>query len=217
MYNKSYFRYNGKKEEKMNQEQIGKFIATCRKKKNLTQLELAEKLGITDRAVSKWERGLNLPDASLIKELCSILSISINELFSGEFITDENYMKKAEGNLVDLKRREEEQNKLLFLLELVIGLSCTISFITLILIACFANFTLLGKGVVIGISLLIFATGIFFSLKIEREVGFYECHNCHHKYIPKLLPFFFSMNFLRRRYLKCPYCHKKSWNKKVAS
>ena len=68
----------------MNQEKIGKFIAEVRKKKNMTQQELADKLCVTDRAVSHWENGRRLPDYSLLKELCDILSISINELFAGE-------------------------------------------------------------------------------------------------------------------------------------
>ena len=75
----------------MNQEKIGKFIAEVRKKKNMTQQELADKLCVTDRAVSHWENGRRLPDYSLLKELCDILSISINELFAGEKISNENY------------------------------------------------------------------------------------------------------------------------------
>ena len=70
----------------MDQEKIGKFIANCRKKQNLTQEQLAEKLDISKNAVSKWERGLNLPDASIMKELCAILKISLNELFAGQHI-----------------------------------------------------------------------------------------------------------------------------------
>lgn len=75
----------------MDQERIGKFIASCRKEQNLTQANLAEKLGITDRAVSKWETGRSLPDASIMPELCAILDININELFSGERIGMDQY------------------------------------------------------------------------------------------------------------------------------
>ena len=84
----------------MNQEKIGKFIAELRKEKNLTQQELADKLDVTDRAISHWENGRRLPDYSLLKDLCDILSISINELFSGERIPKENYKKKADENLM---------------------------------------------------------------------------------------------------------------------
>ena len=77
----------------MDQLKIGKFIAECRKQKNLTQMQLAEKLGITDKAISKWERGIAMPDTSIMLELCDILSISVNELLSGEKISMENNQK----------------------------------------------------------------------------------------------------------------------------
>ena len=86
----------------MNQEVIGKFIAECRKEKNMTQQELADKLGVTDRAISHWENGRRLPDYSLLKDLCDVLSISINELFSGEKISKEDYETKAEENMSKL-------------------------------------------------------------------------------------------------------------------
>lgn len=84
----------------MNQKRIGIFIAECRKRKRLTQAELAEKLGVTDRSVSNWENGVCLPDASLYRALCDILQISVNELFAGEFLCDENYKNAADDNLL---------------------------------------------------------------------------------------------------------------------
>ena len=84
----------------MNQEKIGKFIAECRKKLNLTQQKLADKLGITDRAISNWENGISLPDPSLYRLICDILHISINELFAGEYISDESYKNVADENLL---------------------------------------------------------------------------------------------------------------------
>ena len=84
----------------MNQKKIGAFIAGCRRRKKLTQSELAEKLGVTDRSVSNWENGVCLPDASLYRSLCDILHISINELFAGEFLCDENYKNVADENLL---------------------------------------------------------------------------------------------------------------------
>ena len=86
----------------MNQEKIGKFIANLRKEKNMTQQELSKKLGVTDRAISKWENGRGLPDYSLLQDLCDTLSISINELFSGEKISKEDYKTKAEENMSKL-------------------------------------------------------------------------------------------------------------------
>ena len=88
----------------MDQLKIGKFIADCRKKANLTQMQLAEKLGITDKAVSKWERGVAMPDTSIMLELCDILSISVNELLSGEKIDMENNNQKNEQLLLDMAK-----------------------------------------------------------------------------------------------------------------
>lgn len=85
----------------MNQEKIGKFIAECRKDKNLTQLQLAEILGVTDRSVSKWENGRCMPDLSLFKPICTELDITINELLSGERIEKELYQEKLEENIVN--------------------------------------------------------------------------------------------------------------------
>lgn len=95
----------------MNQESIGKFISTCRKDKGLTQMQLAEKLNITNRAVSKWETGKSVPDASIMLDLCETLNISVNELLSGERISMENYQKKADENLVEMTKEKEAANK----------------------------------------------------------------------------------------------------------
>lgn len=91
----------------MNQEKIGKFIATCRKENGYTQAALAEKLGITDRAISKWETGKSLPDASIMLELCNVLGINVNELLSGERLAMEHYQENAENNLIAMKQADE--------------------------------------------------------------------------------------------------------------
>lgn len=84
----------------MNQEKIGKFILECRKEKKLTQQELAEKLGVTDKSVSNWENGRNMPDLSLFKPLCETLDISVNDLISGEKIAQDKYQEKSEENII---------------------------------------------------------------------------------------------------------------------
>ena len=98
----------------MDQIKIGEFIAECRKKQNLTQGQLAEKLGITDRAVSKWENGRTMPDSSLMLDLCDILNISVNELLSGEVIGMENSNKKNEQLLLDMAKEVENKNKIIW-------------------------------------------------------------------------------------------------------
>ncbi|MDE6744537.1 MAG: helix-turn-helix domain-containing protein [Lachnospiraceae bacterium] len=95
----------------MDQIKIGAFIATCRKEQQLTQAQLAEKLNITDRAVSKWENGKSMPDSSIMLELCEILGIKVNELLSGERMDTDAYTQSAEENLMILKRKDENSNK----------------------------------------------------------------------------------------------------------
>ncbi len=85
----------------MNQEKIGKFIAKIRKEKNLTQQELAEKLGVSDRTIGNWENGRNMPDLSLFKPLCNELGITINELISGERLSKQQYQDKLEENIIN--------------------------------------------------------------------------------------------------------------------
>ncbi len=107
----------------MNQERIGKFIQTLRREKNLTQEELAKKLGITDRAISKWENGRGLPDYSLIKPLCDALDISINELLNGERIKKEDYQEKFEENIFNtMVYSNKKINHTKFIFKIIIGL-----------------------------------------------------------------------------------------------
>jgi len=94
----------------MDQKRIGAFIAQCRKEKNLTQMQLAERLGITNQAVSKWENGRGMPDVSLLQPLCDVLGISLNELFSGEHISTEEYKGKAEENISKLYKEKQISN-----------------------------------------------------------------------------------------------------------
>lgn len=199
----------------MNLDKIGKFISRRRKKCNLTQEQLAEKLGISDRAISKWERGINLPDASIMIKLCEILDITVNELLSGEIIERCDYMKKAEDNLIKLNELEEKNNKLLLTMEYVIGFISVISFVIIILIVASFEMDLIFRIFLISIACIILAIGIFYAMKLEREVGYYECNICHYRHIPRVLPFWFSAHVGRTRYLKCPECNKYSWNKKV--
>ena len=116
----------------MNQVRIGKFISKCRKKKGITQNELAELLGITNRAVSKWETGICMPDAGTIPELCQILDISISDLFSGEKIMENN--KDSEKFILKLVKEKAERDKQLLILEILIGILSTSVLVSFILI-----------------------------------------------------------------------------------
>ena len=124
----------------MNQIKIGKFIAECRKKNNLTQMQLAEKLNITDRAIYKWENGKGMPDSSIMLDLCNELKISVNELLCGELIEMNNYNEVAEKMLLEMAQ-----------------------------------------------------------------------------YVPKYSQVYFAMHSGTTRYMKCPKCNKKSWQRKTLS
>lgn len=94
----------------MDQEKIGKFIAKCRKEQGLTQAQLAEMLGITYKAVSKWESGKGLPDPSRMIDLCNILKITVNDLLSGEKVEEKNYVNKVDDNLIELQKQKQAMN-----------------------------------------------------------------------------------------------------------
>ena len=199
----------------MNQLKIGKFIAKCRKMKNMTQADLAEKLNITDRAISKWETGKGMPDSSIMLDLCDELSITVNELLSGEMIKMEDHDKKAEENLVKLQKEKEDSDKRLLFTETIMGSIVTISFLLILFLSIFAIENIIWKIISIVVGFAIFIIGISNCLLIEQRAGYYQCNNCKYKYIPTYKQVLFAMHSGRTRYMRCPKCHKKTWNKKV--
>ena len=171
----------------MEQEKIGKFIASCRKEQGFTQAVLAEKLGITDRAVSKWETGRSLPDAAIMPELCDLLKINLSELFSGERIAMENYKETSDALLLEMKKQEESSNKRILNLEKVLSIMTIVVSFTMIFVGCY----LIKNYLALGIALLVFGAAIvfvacFIGVKIEHDAGYYECPVCKERYIPTM-------------------------------
>lgn len=197
----------------MDQIKIGKFIAECRVKQELTQLQLAEKLNITDRAVSKWERGKSLPDASCMLELCEILNITVMDLLNGEIVNKNT----NEELLLELVKQKENQDKRLLDLEIVIGLLSSIIIVGFNFVASFFEMEAWLRITIIATSFIIGFIGIIFALIIEQTAGYYECKECGHKYVPTFKSVLFAMHNGRSRYMRCPKCHKKSWHKKTIS
>ena len=144
----------------MNQIEIGKFIARCRKEKKLTQAQLAEKLNITDRAVSKWETGKSMPDSSIMLELCEILGITVNELLSGEKIDMESYEKKADENLITLKKKDENNMTKNFIISILFSATLLIG----IMVCLICNIAISGNLTwsLIPVSSIVFAWVISF-------------------------------------------------------
>ena len=201
----------------MDQVKIGRFIAKCRKKANLTQMQLAEKLNITDRAVSKWETGKAMPDSSIMLDLCDVLGISVNDLLCGEVVTMDNYNKELENNLLDMIKQKEQADKRLLSVEVFIGITATIVLFALIFVAAFIQMETWLKISLIVFGFILFLAGCFYALRIEQVAGYYECKHCKHRYVPTYKAVNMAMHMGRTRYMRCPQCGKKSWQKKVLS
>ena len=199
----------------MDQIKIGKFIAACRKKAGLTQQQLADKFGITDKAVSKWERGIALPDSSIMLELCGTLGITVNDLLSGEVVTMDNYNKNLENNLLEMVRQKEQADKRLLALEVFIGITATVVLFALIFIAAFVEMEVWLKVSLIVLGFILFLAGCFYAVRIEQVAGYYACRECGHRYIPTYKAVNLAMHMGRTRFMRCPKCGKKSWQKKV--
>ena len=201
----------------MDQVKIGKFIADCRKKTNLTQMQLAEKLNITDRAISKWETGKSRPDSSIMLELCDVLGISVNDLLCGEVVTMDNYNKELENNLLEIIKQKEQADKRLLSIEVFIGITAIIVLFALIFVAAFIQMETWLRISLIVFGFILFLAGCFYALRIEQVAGYYECEHCKHRYVPTYKAVIMAMHMGRTRYIRCPQCGKKSWQKKVLS
>ena len=197
----------------MDQVKIGKFIAESRKQQNLTQSQLAEKLGITDRAISKWENGRAMPDSALMLELCGILKISVNDLLSGEIV--ENGENKEQQLLLDMANEIGKKNKVIWTSMCVIMIVSIVSLFAGILISAF----LIPEGpwqlVAIILICIVFLMPCFYALKLEISVGAYKCKHCGNEIVPTYKEALIAQHKGVTRYLKCPKCGKKTWCKKV--
>ncbi len=201
----------------MDQIKIGKFIADRRKSANLTQVQLAEKLNITDRAVTKWERGLAMPDSSIMLELCGLLGITVNDLLCGEVVTMENYNNEYENKLIELVKEKEESDKHLLRTEIVLGICSIIPFLAG---SAYVAYTPMKESVALIImlaSMLPLLISAPFMFKIEQKAGYYECKNCGHRYVPKYRQIIFAPHINRTRQMRCPKCKKITWQKKKIS
>lgn len=199
----------------MEQQKIGRFIAECRKRQNLTQLQLATKLNITDKAISKWERGISMPDSAIMLTLCNILGITVNDLLSGEVITTDNYNKELEKNLLEMIKQKEQADKQLLSLEIFIGVIVSVLFIALIFVASFVQMADWLRIALITIGTIPFVTGIGYAIRIEQTAGYYVCAKCGYAYVPTYKNVFLSAHINRTRHMRCPKCNIKSWQKKV--
>ena len=195
---------------------IGKFITEERKRKNYTQKQLADILVVSDRTISKWECGKGFPEVALLLPLCNELGITVNELLAGERLTGEEYMKKAEENMVDYLR-EKEDNKTKLLLIGLVGAISIVSFLTLLLftIAYTNKIDKPDKVILLLIATAILAVGIITLVIGSWKCGYYKCTCCNKTFVPTFLNYTTGVQLVGKNLMKCPCCGKKNWCEKV--
>jgi DNA-binding XRE family transcriptional regulator len=197
----------------MDQVKIGKFIAQMRKEQSLTQRQLADTIGISDKTVSEWETGNGLPEVSLMMPLCEILRINVNELLSGERLTDSDYQKKAEENMMDLiKEREESKKKII--LSIIECFLTLLSGITLILLSGILEMGTWLRVLLLVIALVVIAGGIGVAVVLDMSAGTFECRKCGARFVPTPGAYIAGPHTITKRKLKCPQCGEVSYCKK---
>ena len=198
----------------MDQIKTGTFIASLRKEKGLTQMKLADQLGISDKTVSKWERGAGLPDVSLMLPLCEVLEISVNELLTGEKMTDADYKKKAEVTIMDLVQENRENKKRLFQ-SIVCVVITIIAVCALIIIAAYIKMPVAVRIALIVFAVITAAAGIGAAVTLDVNAGYFKCPDCGHLFVPEMKAYVKGYHTLTKRKLTCPECGKTGMCKHI--
>lgn len=197
----------------MDQIKIGQFIAQKRKAAGYTQRQLADILGISDKTVSKWECGNGMPEVSLMLPLCDALHINVNELLSGEDVTDANYKQKAEENMMHLVQEKEESKKKI-VLAAVVSVMALLSAIALCVLVQMLEMETWLRIVLIGIAVIEIVSGIAVACALDLSAGTYECRKCGARFVPTAGACVKGPHTITTRQLKCPHCGKVSYCKK---
>ena len=202
----------------MDQVLVGKFIAAERKQKGLTQRQLADELGISDKTISKWETGNGFPEISLLLPLCEHLNIAVNELLSAERLSDSEYRQKAEENMVNMIKEKESNQKNYRLNNIIGGMSTIVFIVLMIMVSIYGNTVpKLLTGVLIVLAISVFAVGLYVATHGDQSVGYFKCPECDECFIPTYKEYMMGVHFWSARKLKCPHCQRKVWAKKVMS
>ena len=192
----------------MDQIRIGKFIAESRKSRNLTQRQLADALSISDKTISKWECGKGLPEISIMLPLCEALEITVNDLLSGERVSSTDYQKKAEGNMLNLMK-ENEENRKRMALSIITGIITIIAVCALIVIAAALDLPAIVRIILIVFSVAVAVAGIAASVMLDIKAGYFECPYCKELFVPSMNEYIKSYHTFTKRRLTCPKCGKK--------
>jgi transcriptional regulator with XRE-family HTH domain/predicted RNA-binding Zn-ribbon protein involved in translation (DUF1610 family) len=193
----------------MDQIKTGKFIAEMRKEQNLTQRQLADALLISDKTVSKWECGKGLPEVSLMLPLCDILKITVNDLLSGRRVSEGEYKKKAEENIMNLMK-ENEENMQRAALSAICGVVTIIAVCSLIVIASYIPMDTFNRVAILVFAVATAVLGIGAAAVLERKAGYFECPHCRELFVPEMKDYVAGVHTLTKRMLPCPKCGKKS-------
>jgi hypothetical protein len=156
-----------------------------------------------------------MPDSGIMLELCELLGINVNELLSGERIMTEVYDKRAEENLLEMRRQVEEKNRQLLRTEYLIVIPAVVLGLVLILVASFVEIPSVWQGTLIFFAVAMIVVFAFIAVGIEQKAGYYECQKCHDRHVPTFLQTNLAPHIGRTRYMKCPACGRWSYQKKV--
>lgn len=198
----------------MDQIAIGKFIADERKRKGYTQKQLSEKLKISDKTISKWERGNGFPEVSLLLPLCNELDITVNELLSGERVSEDEYRKKAEENMVNLVKEAQESKKKIILSSMVAFLGL-LGGIPLCAIPGYVEMENWLKILMIGLGIGVIVIGVIIACVLDNDAGAFECPSCKERFVPDMKAYIMGPHTITKRKLVCPHCGAHKYCKKV--
>lgn len=189
---------------------IGKFIASKRKEKGYTQLELATILNVSEKTISKWECGKGFPDTSLILPLCQQLNITANELLSGCTLTESEYKQTAENNLISLINEKTESKKKI-IISCITGLVGTLVLFASMLLIKLVSLALSVKIAIATIGIVVFLLCLGVSCFTDKDAGYFECPHCKTRFKPSTKAYLMGAHTITRRQLKCPNCNKTSY------
>lgn len=189
-------------------------IFELRTRKGLSQDELAEMVMVTRQAVSRWENGNGFPEVSLLLPLCNELEITVNELLSGERVSEEDYRKKAEENMVNLVREAQESKKKIILSVMVAGLTI-IAAVPLFLLSGLLAMEIWTRILLIVIGVVVIFGGVAIACVLDREAGAYECPDCNNRFVPDMKSYIMGPHTITKRKLVCPNCGAHKYCRKV--
>ncbi|MDY3853521.1 MAG: helix-turn-helix transcriptional regulator [Butyribacter sp.] len=189
----------------MDQIKIGKFIAAERKAKKYTQRELAGKLGISDKTISKWERGNGFPEVSLLLPLCNELDITVNELLSGERLQEVDYKKKAEENMVNLVKETQESKKKITM-SILVAVLAIIAAMPLFIVADVFEMPVWAQAILFITGFVVILLGIVISCILDKDAGAFECPECKERFVPDMKAYIMGPHTVTKRKLTCPKC-----------